>query len=126
MAALQRSGETFRRSGSSGLVWEDRFLPGEMDSNKAAAAAKKKEEEEEQKQQDQPEAELRHSRSVGSIGMLERNQSNGGRGYRSRVSPAVDPPSPKPSGCCFGIFGKTEPVSKNKPKAKPQHRPARR
>ncbi|XP_066325191.1 uncharacterized protein [Miscanthus floridulus] len=58
MAGLQRSALTFRRSGSSGLVWDERFLTEE------AAAGR----------QQQPE--LRHSRSVGSVAMLRR----GGRG----------------------------------------------
>ncbi|ONK81015.1 uncharacterized protein A4U43_C01F24320 [Asparagus officinalis] len=35
MSVLRRSAETFRRSGSSGLVWDDRFLFGDEDqSNK--------------------------------------------------------------------------------------------
>lgn len=103
MAGLQRSGETFRRSGSSGLVWEDRFLQDEMKQPK--------------KEEDGGAGELRHSHSVGSAGMLERSRSNGGvHGYRAgRVSPALDPPSPKLSGgCCFGIFAKPEPVKKAK------------
>ncbi|KAJ7951881.1 MAPK kinase substrate protein [Quillaja saponaria] len=30
MAGLQRSAISFRRQGSSGLVWEDRFVSGEL------------------------------------------------------------------------------------------------
>jgi hypothetical protein len=30
MASLPRSEVSFRRSGSSGLVWDDRFLSGEL------------------------------------------------------------------------------------------------
>lgn len=104
MAGLQRSNETFRRSGSSGLVWEDRFLQDELKQPKEEAEGGAEE--------------LRHSRSVGSVGMLERSRSNGGsgHGYRAgRVSPALDPPSPKLSGgCCFGIFAKPEPAKKTK------------
>ena len=102
MAGLQRSGETFRRSGSSGLVWEDRFLPEEMKEPKKTGGG----------------GELRQSRSVGSAGMLDRNRSNGGggggQGYRTgRVSPALDPPSPKLSVCGFcGIFGKQKAPAK--------------
>lgn len=108
MAGLQRSVETFRRSGSSGLVWEDRFS-GEPNKNQEKQHQFKKEGEEGQ--------ELRRSRSVGSSGaVMERSQSNGGRGYRTgRVSPALDPPSPKVSGCGFcGVFGK--PGHSKKPK----------
>ncbi|KAH7686661.1 hypothetical protein IHE45_04G119300 [Dioscorea alata] len=107
MAGLQRSVETFRRSGSSGLVWEDRFL-GEANKNQ---------EKEHQFKEGEEGQELRRSRSVGSSGaVLERSQSNGGRGYRTgRVSPALDPPSPKVSGCGFcGVFGK--PGHSKKPK----------
>eukprot|EP00262_Sarcandra_glabra_P012631 TRINITY_DN328_c1_g3_i1.p1 TRINITY_DN328_c1_g3~~TRINITY_DN328_c1_g3_i1.p1 ORF type:complete len:117 (+),score=20.26 TRINITY_DN328_c1_g3_i1:25-351(+) len=96
MEGLQRSEISFRRQGSSGLVWEDRFLSGELNQTK------KKEELVELR-------ELRPSQSVGSAGMLQRSQSaGGGRATRTRkVSPAIDPPSPKLSGCGFcGVFGK--------------------
>lgn len=54
MDGLQRSAQTFRRSGSSGLVWDERFI-----TEGAGAAAPRQ----------QPE--LRHSRSVGgSVAML--------------------------------------------------------
>lgn len=59
MAGLQRSAQTFRRSGSSGLVWDERFLTEEA----AGAAAGSR-------RQQQPE--LRHSRSVGSVAALLR------------------------------------------------------
>ncbi|KAG1346195.1 MAPK kinase substrate protein [Cocos nucifera] len=87
-AGLQRSNETFRRSGSSGLVWEDRFLPGEMN----------------QRQQQQ---EMNNKGEEGAGSRMERSRSNGA-GYRTgRVSPALDPPSPRLSVCGFcGIFGK--------------------
>lgn len=110
MAGLQRSSETFRRSGSSGLVWEDRFLSDEMKQPKKAEDGEAK-----------GRAELRHSRSDGSVSMLDSSRSNGG-GVRYRtgqVSPAIDPPSPKLSGCGFcGIFGKQEPMKKTKAKTR--------
>ncbi|KAK1265147.1 hypothetical protein QJS04_geneDACA016170 [Acorus gramineus] len=96
MAGLQRSSVSFRRSGSSGLVWEDRFLSGDLKQmkNKVVGAA----------------AEMRTCHSVGLIGMMKRSQSNGG-GWSARsgkVAPVIDPPSPKVSGCgFFGIFGKS-------------------
>lgn len=86
--SLQRSGETFRRSGSSGLVWEDRLLAEDgiqVKSREEGAEA-----------------------GGGNGRQMERSRSNGGnRPYRAiKVSPAVDPPSPKVSGCGFcGIFG---------------------
>ncbi|KAM0934978.1 hypothetical protein DsansV1_C29g0206971 [Dioscorea sansibarensis] len=106
MAGLQRSVETFRRSGSSGLVWEDRFS-GEINKNQ---------EKQQQKKEGEEGQELRRSRSTGSGAVMERSQSNGGRGYRTgRVSPALDPPSPKVSGCGFcGVFGKPGPSKKPK------------
>ncbi|XP_068649400.1 uncharacterized protein At1g15400-like [Aristolochia californica] len=97
MEGLQRSSVSFRRQGSSGLVWEDRFLSGDL------SQMKKMEEEVEFR-------ELRPSYSVGSIGMLGRSRSNGGgKAWRTgKVSPAIDPPSPKVSACGFcGVFGKS-------------------
>ncbi|XP_040380360.1 MAPK kinase substrate protein At1g80180-like [Oryza brachyantha] len=82
MAGLQRSRETFRRSGSSGLVWDDRHLSGEIKpaggDGTAAAAAR-----------------------------VERSRSSGhGGGYRAagRVQPALDPPSPRVAVCGFCRF----------------------
>lgn len=91
--ALQRSGETFRRSGSSGLVWEDRFL-----AEDGIQANKTKEE--------KPE-------DAGANRQMERSSSNGGNcAYRAmKVSPAVDPPSPRVSGCGLcGIFANSNSV----------------
>ena len=115
MAGLQRSALTFRRSGSSGLVWDERFLTEE------AAAGR------------QLQPELRHSRSVGSVAMLRRGGAadrddkkrkllalakpnhkdhhqkqeellvpGTGTPFRTRdVAPAAEPPSPRvPAGCC--------------------------
>ncbi|KAF3775036.1 hypothetical protein EJ110_NYTH51480 [Nymphaea thermarum] len=38
-AALQRSAVSFRRQGSSGLVWDDRFLSGELAQPRKSDAA---------------------------------------------------------------------------------------
>ncbi|XP_062221241.1 uncharacterized protein At1g15400-like [Phragmites australis] len=107
MAGLQRSVQTFRRSGSSGLIWDELFL-----TEGGGAVG--------------PRPELRNSRSVGSIGALRRRGRDEGGGiedkkrklalvkqkqkghqkqeekaFRTRdVAPAVDPPSPRVSGCC--------------------------
>ncbi|KAF8687686.1 hypothetical protein HU200_042608 [Digitaria exilis] len=121
MAGLQRSATTFRRSGSSGLVWDERFLT-EADAEAKAAGDDTKEE---------PQPELRHSRSVGSIGMLRRGGAGGDgddkkgkekkkqkHGHKEEarsnqqvfrtkdVAPDIDPPSPRVSGCILcSIFG---------------------
>ncbi|CAL4961850.1 unnamed protein product [Urochloa decumbens] len=80
MAGLQRSSETFRRSGSSGTVWEDKHQSASGELAKPAKEA--------------PAA--------------RRSGSSGHGGYRSgHVQPALDPPSPRVAACGFcGIFGK--------------------
>ncbi|XP_010250033.1 PREDICTED: uncharacterized protein At1g15400 [Nelumbo nucifera] len=108
MAGLQRSSISFRRQGSSGLVWEDRFLSGELDQMK---------QKEEGEQEGAEVRELTKSKSVGSAGIMERSRSNGGRGYRTgKVSPAIDPPSPKVSACGFCDAFK-KPKSTRRPKS---------
>ncbi|KAH7652159.1 hypothetical protein IHE45_20G103000 [Dioscorea alata] len=106
MAGLQRSTETFRRSGSSGLVWEERFS-GNLNQGKGGNDTKEG-------------PELRQSRSVGSTGMMERSLSNGdGRGFRTMgVEPTFDPPSPKVSACGFcGVFRKSKGFKKSNPRS---------
>ncbi|KAG0461188.1 hypothetical protein HPP92_021485 [Vanilla planifolia] len=107
MLGLQRSTETFRRSGSSGLVWEDRHLPAEMNASSKPGAGKGED----------SNVVLRQSQSAGTIGMMRRSRSGSGGGgggrlgggggaksYRTdQVEPAMDPPSPKVS--CCGFFG---------------------
>ncbi|KAJ4707918.1 Plant/F18B13-26 protein [Melia azedarach] len=96
MATFQRSEVCFRRQGSSGLVWQDRFFSGDLNKMKP----------EQEKKAADP-RELRHCQSDGSIGMIEkgpgRSTNNGGniihRTYK--VSTDVDPPSPRVSGCWF-------------------------
>jgi hypothetical protein len=71
--------------------------------------------------------ELRHSRSVGSIGLLQRRHNDGAehrqcknsnQGFHTRtVTPAQDPPSPKVPGCIFcGIFRKAGASEPSKPR----------
>ncbi|EER88608.1 hypothetical protein BDA96_10G241100 [Sorghum bicolor] len=140
MAGLQRSATTFRRSGSSGLVWDERFLTEADAEAKASDGAA-----------EDPQPELRHSRSVGSIGMLRRGggdsdnkkarakekkqkqghkeeaRSNQQQVFRTKdVAPDVDPPSPRVSGCILcaifggssGSTGKARRRSKSKPRKK--------
>uniref|UniRef100_A0A0D9V4P4 Uncharacterized protein n=1 Tax=Leersia perrieri TaxID=77586 RepID=A0A0D9V4P4_9ORYZ len=80
MAGLQRSSETFRRSGSSGMVWEDKLQQsGELGGVKAEAAR-----------------------------AAQRSGSSGHGGYKAgHVQPALDPPSPRVAACGFcNLFGK--------------------
>ncbi|XP_078428014.1 plant/protein [Wolffia australiana] len=87
--SLQRSGETFRRSGSSGLVWEDRFMAEE--GIKAAPAD-----------------------PAGGCGRMQRSSSAGADSSAYLAAkgppPAADPPSPKVAGCGFcAVFASPKP-----------------
>ncbi|KAG8379858.1 hypothetical protein BUALT_Bualt07G0133100 [Buddleja alternifolia] len=102
MAGLQRSQVSFRRQGSSGLVWDDKFVSGEFNQPKeektnAAVAA------------------VNSSRPAGLT--IERSRSNGGRGFRTgRVSPAIEPPSPRVSACGLcGALGKSKQTRRRPP-----------
>ncbi|KAK9059444.1 hypothetical protein SSX86_020146 [Deinandra increscens subsp. villosa] len=97
MEGLARSEISFRRSGSSGLVWDDKLLSGELKPMKP-----KDEEDIEKKEQHRSEP----------------------KPYKSvEVESTVDPPSPKVSGCC-AIFGKPVKTTNipNKHKTKPTHK----
>ncbi|KAK3411039.1 hypothetical protein EUGRSUZ_J03053 [Eucalyptus grandis] len=111
---LKRSEVSFRRQGSSGLVWDDRFLSGEL--NKIV-----KQHEQEQQEQDRDNKDATRPPRINVTPALDRSQSNGGgggagggRGYRAstgRVSPAVEPPSPRVSACGFcSAFRKPPPA----------------
>ncbi|KAJ9190056.1 hypothetical protein P3X46_001290 [Hevea brasiliensis] len=123
MAGLQRSAVSFRRQGSSGLVWDDKLLSGEL--NQVANDPKQEHEQErelEEKLDIQQEKDVKpSSRTVSTI---ERSRSNGGqRAYRTgKVSPAIEPPSPRVSACGFcGAFGKS-PKNHRKKAGKPRSR----
>ncbi|KAK8535176.1 hypothetical protein V6N13_081315 [Hibiscus sabdariffa] len=76
---LQRSTTSFRRQGSSGLIWDDKYLSGDLS---------------------QTNLNNRRSRSNGSDGNMYRTTM-------TAPPPSFDPPSPKVSGCGFcGGFGK--------------------
>ncbi|KAE8675888.1 metallothiol transferase fosB [Hibiscus syriacus] len=103
MEGLQRSTTSFRRQGSSGLVWDDKVLSGDLNRMKAV--------------NNNPE----NKQSRGSSeGIMRRSRSDGGsdgRMYRTTkaASPSIDPPSPKVSGCGFcGVFGKPDAVKKRR------------
>lgn len=100
MAGLQRSVVSFRRQGSSGLVWDDKFIseelnkPAQNDGESSAAE------------------EVKTGRDIPPIKTISRSRSNrgGGRGFRSKetAAPAVEPPSPRVSACGLcSAFGKS-------------------
>ncbi|XP_074576803.1 MAPK kinase substrate protein At1g80180-like [Curcuma longa] len=95
---LQRSVTTFRRSGSSGLVWDERLIFSDhRDPDKEEADVA---------------GELRNSRRASSVGMMARSRSAGSGGrqglpFRAAVvQPSMDPPSPELPRCCGLIFTK--------------------
>ncbi|KAK7255269.1 hypothetical protein RIF29_28676 [Crotalaria pallida] len=112
MAGLQRSAVSFRRQGSSGFVWDDKFLQEEF--NKVNDQKEENHHQEQEQEQDNKGKEVKAhgTTSLASINTtattIERSRSSGGRGYRTgKVSPAIEPPSPKLSACGFcAAFGK--------------------
>ncbi|XP_022721029.1 MAPK kinase substrate protein At1g80180-like [Durio zibethinus] len=117
MAGLQRSAVSFRRQGSSGFVWDDRFLSelNQVKQEQQEGETKQLQQDEQgQLQDNKPEKndvirDVKPTRNVGPINTIERSRSGGERrGYRTgKVSPATEPPSPKVSACGFCIaFGK--------------------
>ncbi|KAK8581258.1 hypothetical protein V6N13_144294 [Hibiscus sabdariffa] len=118
MAGLQRSEVSFRRQGSSGLVWDDRFL-----SEALKQQGETKQDEQGQRQlQDSRNPEkidvVRPTRNLGPINTVERSRSNGERrSYRTgKVAPAIEPPSPKVSACGLcSAFGKPPKNHRKKP-----------
>ncbi|KAJ0074772.1 hypothetical protein Patl1_34469 [Pistacia atlantica] len=107
MAGLQRSQVSFRRQGSSGLVWDDRFISEEL--NKVNKKDEQASEPQAQEISHDHNSNIKDVKPGRSINTMERSRSNGGgRGYRTgRVSPAIEPPSPRVSACGFcGAFGK--------------------
>ncbi|XAR66921.1 hypothetical protein NMG60_11013301 [Bertholletia excelsa] len=101
MEGLQRSAISFRRQGSSGLVWDDKFLSGELN-----------------KVQDEAEGNKTDSSEPNRAAAMQRNRSSRDQTYRTvkAVSPTADPPSPKVSRCGFcSMFGKPVQAQKHKP-----------
>ncbi|CAA2973310.1 uncharacterized protein At1g15400-like [Olea europaea var. sylvestris] len=120
MAGLQRSAISFRRQGSSGLVWEDKFLNEltQMANQKEETENKAQQEHQEDKVEPAPATPKNSSRTAGLT--IERSRSNGGgRGFRTgRVSPAIEPPSPKVSACGFcSAFAKNDKDRRRPPKS---------
>ncbi|KAL0319162.1 UNVERIFIED_CONTAM: hypothetical protein Sangu_2072400 [Sesamum angustifolium] len=118
MAGLQRSEVSFRRQGSSGLVWDDKFLSGELNQLANQRKEEKNNKPLHQNKDDAAAAAARNSSRASGL-TIERNRSNGGRGFRTgRVSPAVEPPSPRVSACGLcGAFGKNNKTRRRPPKS---------
>ncbi|XP_022145059.1 uncharacterized protein At1g15400 [Momordica charantia] len=100
MAGLQRSAVSFRRQGSSGRVWDDRFFSGELKPTTCHELL-------------QDDAVLRPSRSVGSVSSsFHRSRSSSAAHRMAVISPSpppssADPASPKFAGCGFcRVFGR--------------------
>ncbi|EOA37299.1 hypothetical protein CARUB_v10010935mg [Capsella rubella] len=139
MEGLQRSTISFRRQGSSGIVFDDRLI---AELNKSGGN-EQKEDESQRDEQPKPVSEtsdqakpiaggeekdikLKPIKTGG--GGIERSRSNGGGAQRhhrttGRVSPAVDPPSPRISSCgCCSAFAKNPPGKKVNPRKRPPKR----
>ncbi|KAL5976949.1 hypothetical protein ACLOJK_021286 [Asimina triloba] len=125
MSGFQRSSVSFRRQGSSGLVWEDRFLSGDLNEMK-------KRTELEEQGGDKMRG-LRACKSVSSAaaaggsgtrpsasGTKSNTLASGGSAWRaSKVSPTIDPPSPKLQGCALcGFFAGSNTTELTKPRKK--------
>ncbi|OIV99925.1 hypothetical protein TanjilG_26263 [Lupinus angustifolius] len=93
---LQRSVTSFRRQGSSGLVWDDRFI---QSLNQIQNQQQQKEQELEEKS-DGTSATLERSKTVGAIPIpipIPCKKVN-------VVAPSLDPPSPKVPTCGLCVF----------------------
>lgn len=114
MDELQRSVTSFRRQGSSGLVWDDKFLAGLRDQEAAANKPndnnnqnQQQEQENEMRQREQQQRHVSDSVVIGSVATLERSRS--AQPYRTVnvEPPPKDPPSPKVPTCGLcGFFAK--------------------
>ncbi|VFQ87336.1 unnamed protein product [Cuscuta campestris] len=109
MAGLQRSTTSFRRQGSSGIVWDDKLLS--TLSNDAQADGKLSGPRNKRGIEQSPAPIILSRSGTGSI-QRSRSIGGGGGGFRSRrVSTDIEPPSPRVSACGFcGVFAKQEKV----------------
>lgn len=95
---LPRSEISFRRQGSSGLIWDDKLLSGEL--NKISTHDHSQEQ---------------HKKEQKSPSSSEQKPRISYRSKDNYMEPSIDPPSPKVSSCGIcGIFGK--PVKSKKPR----------
>lgn len=105
MAELKRSVTSYRGTGSSGLVWNDKYVSESKDPNQASADHQGSDDE----NQIVEHRNLRQSKSVGASvdSTISRSQSTGATIYYRKVKvapPSKDPPSPKLSTCGFFCF----------------------
>lgn len=121
MAGLQRSTTSFRRQGSSGLVWDDKLLTAsgelvQLGNPRGENTSNKTDREEEEEKRKLEILSMPDKASAKTAGSMERSRSN--RGFRTgKVSPAIEPPSPKVSACGFcRAFGKND-KSNRRPKS---------
>ncbi|XP_055826115.1 MAPK kinase substrate protein At1g80180 [Solanum dulcamara] len=118
MAGLQRSTTSFRRQGSSGLVWDDKLLTASGELIQLGNPRGETDREEEVIKGEKPKLEVSvpDKASSKTAGSMDRSRSN--RGFRTgKVSPAIEPPSPKVSACGFcSAFGKND-KSNRRPKS---------
>ncbi|KAL8149714.1 MAPK kinase substrate protein At1g80180-like [Apium graveolens] len=102
MEGLVRSESTFRRSGSSGLVWDDKFLSGELKPVQTKEGGDQDSSDNNKDKTEQPK-----------------------QAYKTvEVTPTVDPPSPKVSAGCGICFGKSKPAKKSAATAHKRFKPA--
>ncbi|KAH0690654.1 hypothetical protein KY289_018012 [Solanum tuberosum] len=118
MAGLQRSATSFRRQGSSGLVWDDKLVTAsgeliQLGNPRGETTIKTDRQGEEKPKLEVSVPDKASSKTAGS---MERSRSN--RGFRTgKVSPAIEPPSPKVSACGFcSAFAKND-KSNRRPKS---------
>ncbi|XP_047316940.1 MAPK kinase substrate protein At1g80180-like [Impatiens glandulifera] len=113
MAGLQRSAISFRRQGSSGLIWDDKLISAELMKQKEEeeGGEKSKQDQNQNQKEEQtapsPTPTPEQGRPPRNINTIERSRSN--RAFRTgRVSPAIEPPSPRLSACglCNGFGNK--------------------
>ncbi|KAL1059763.1 hypothetical protein V6Z11_1Z009600 [Gossypium hirsutum] len=113
MAGLQRSAVSFRRQGSSGIVGMTEQQGDTKQEEQAQVAQDNNNPEKLDASKD-----VKPTRNLPPINTIERSRSNGERrGYRTgKVSPAIEPPSPKVSACGFcSAFGKQPKNHRKKP-----------
>ncbi|KAK4265236.1 hypothetical protein QN277_026316 [Acacia crassicarpa] len=119
MAELQRSVTSFRRQGSSGLVWKDKFLSASQGHNHPN-----------NHHQQPPNPAPHRSRSAGgqpygAVNITLPPKHDGAPPYQAvniTPHPKEDPPSPKVPTCGLcGIFGK-QPVADHRTTSKSKKR----
>ncbi|CAL1359284.1 unnamed protein product [Linum trigynum] len=146
LGGLQRSATSYRRQGSSGLVWDDKLIAEfsrQADAERAeraaaeAAASAAGDGEGGDPSSGAPDAltdttnlQVKTDAPPSEPAKMRRSHSAGGRAYRSvKVAsspiPNVDPPSPKVSTCC-GIFATPKPPTDGRRRCGGRQQPPRK